>query len=358
MIFITFILGKITAPYLDQVIGSGVPQIEAIFLNENQMPWWSILWRKFIGGLLAICPGLMLGREGPCIEMGAMISQGLAEKTFKTDAEGLKEMQECGVAAGLAAAFSAPIAGALFLVEEISFSFKPRKVISILAATFSADFVTILFFGNKPCLYLPVNGYLPVKIYWSLPLIGIALGLLAYLYQYVLLSLKPWFNKIKKLPATIIPFVLIIPVGLWNARLLGGSHVLIDDLFNNNLGLHQISSWSFITIPILLFMIRFIFSMLSYGSSVPGGIFMPILVLGALLGIICANLLIKAQIIAPMYYPHILVISMAAYFGAIEKAPFAAIMLLTEMVGTIDPTSSTNDYHSFLCLLCPRSIGR
>lgn len=62
---------------------------------------------------------------------------------------------------------------------------------------------------------------------------------------------------------------------------------------------------------------------------------MLILVLGALLGIICTNLLIKVQIIAPMYYPHILVISMAAYFGAIEKAPFTAIMLLTEMVGTI-----------------------
>ena len=71
--------------------------------------------------------------------------------------------------------------------------------------------------------------------------------------------------------------------------------------------------------------------MLSYGSSVPGGIFMPILVLAALLGIICANIMIKLQIILPMYFPHILVISMAAYFGAIEKA----IMLLTEMIGTI-----------------------
>lgn len=338
MVGIAFVLGKITAPYLNQVIGSGVPQIEAIFLNENKMPWWSILWRKFVGGLLAICPGLMLGREGPCIEMGAMVGQGLAEKTFKTNSMGLEEMQECGVAAGLAAAFSAPIAGALFLVEEISFDFHPKKVISVLAATFSADFVTLLFFGNKPCLYLPVNGYLPMKLYWTLPLIGVGLGLLAYLYQYVLLSLKPWFSKIKKLPAayhSIIPFILIIPVGLWNARLLGGSHVLIDDLFSHNLGLHAASSWSFITIPILLFVIRFVFSMLSYGSSVPGGIFMPILVLGALLGIICANLMIRAQIITPMYYSHILVISMAAYFGAIEKAPFTAVMLLTEMVGTI-----------------------
>lgn len=338
MISITIILGKIIAPYLDQLVGSGVPQIEAIFLNENKMPWWSILWRKFVGGLLVICPGLMLGREGPCIEMGSMVGQGLAETVFKSDGDGLQEMQECGVAAGLAAAFSAPIAGALFLVEEISFNFKPKKVIAILAATFSADFVTILFFGNQPCLYLPVNGYLPINVYWTLPIIGIALGLLAYVYQYVLLSLKPWFSKIKKLPAiyhSIIPFILIIPVGLWNTHLLGGSHVLIDDLFKNNLGIHAATSWSFILIPILLFVVRFVFSMLSYGSSVPGGIFMPILVLGAILGIVCANLMIRANVITPTYYSHILVISMAAYFGAIEKAPFTAVMLITEMVGTV-----------------------
>lgn len=338
MFIIAITLGKITAPYLEQVIGSGVPQIEAVLLNENKMPWWSILWRKFIGGLLAICPGLMLGREGPCIEMGAMVGQGLAEKVFKSNKENLRTLQECGVAAGLAAAFSAPIAGALFLVEEITFDFKPQKVVAVLAATFSADFVTILAFGNKPCLYLPVNDYLPVTAYWALPLIGIFLGIMAYIYQYVLLSLKPWFSKIKKIPAayhSIIPLILIIPVGLFNAHLLGGSHVLIDNLFNLNWNVKAFGSWDFLLLPILFLIIRFVFSMLSYGSSVPGGIFMPILVLAALLGIICANIMIKLQIILPMYFPHILVISMAAYFGAIEKAPFTAIMLLTEMIGTV-----------------------
>lgn len=69
----------------------------------------------------------MLGREGPCIEMGAMVGQGLAESIFESDKDQIKELQECGVAAGLAAAFSAPIAGAMFLVEEISFSFKPKR---------------------------------------------------------------------------------------------------------------------------------------------------------------------------------------------------------------------------------------
>ena len=339
MIIISLVLGKITKPYLSEVIGSGVPQVEAVYLGENKMLWWPILWRKFVGGLLAICPGLMLGREGPCIEMGAMIGQGLAEKTFKLDSEKSTELLECGVAAGLSAAFSAPMAGAMFLVEEISFSFRPKKVVAVLAASFSADFMTILFFGNRPCLYLPVRGYFPVYAYWTLPLIGILLGLLAYVYQYVLLSLKPWFSKIKKIPATyhsIIPFLLIIPIGLWNAQLLGGSHVLITDLFNHEVDMQLLlGPWSLVLIPIILFGVRFVFSMLSYGSSVPGGIFMPILVLGALLGMICANAMIKTHIIPSMYFVHVLVISMAAYFGAIEKAPFTAIMLLTEMVGTV-----------------------
>lgn len=339
MIIISLVLGKITKPYLSEVIGSGVPQVEAVYLGENKMPWWPILWRKFVGGLLAICPGLMLGREGPCIEMGAMIGQGLAEKTFKLDSEQSTELLECGVAAGLSAAFSAPMAGAMFLVEEISFSFRPKKVVAVLAASLSADFMTILFFGNRPCLYLPVRGYFPIYAYWTLPLIGILLGLLAYVYQYVLLCLKPWFSKIKKIPAayhSIIPFLLIIPIGLWNAQLLGGSHVLITDLFNHKADMQLLlGPWSLVLIPIILFGVRFVFSMLSYGSSVPGGIFMPILVLGALLGMICANAMIKTHIIPSMYFVHVLVISMAAYFGAIEKAPFTAIMLLTEMVGTV-----------------------
>lgn len=339
MIVICLVLGHITKPYLNQLVGSGVPQIEAVFLGENKMPWWSILWCKFVGGLLAICPGLMLGREGPCIEMGAMVGQGLAESIFESDKDQIKELQECGVAAGLAAAFSAPIAGAMFLVEEISFSFKPKKVVSILAASFSADFMTILFFGNKPCLYLPVRGYFPINAYWTLPIIGIVLGLLAYGYQYTLLSLKPIFSKLKKIPAyyhSIIPLISIIPVGLWNSHLLGGSHVLITDLSNHKLDTQLLlGPWSLVIIPIILFVIRFVFSMLSYGSSVPGGIFMPILVLGAILGMICANVMIKLGIIPSMCFVHILVISMAAYFGAIEKAPFTAIMLLTEMVGTV-----------------------
>lgn len=339
MVGITFILGKVMGKYMDNLTGSGVPQVEAAFLNENKMPWWSILWRKFVGGLLAICPGLMLGREGPCIEMGAMIGKGMGE-TLNLDDDEKIMLQESGVAAGLTAAFSAPLAGTFFLVEEITFNFKPKRVVSALAASFAADYVTVLFFGLKPCLYLPLKSSFPLKDYWMLPIIGIILGLLAFLYQYCLLGLKPLFAKITILPSkyhSIIPFLLIIPIGLWNAKMLGGSHYLIISLFGSDFNAKLTSgTLTFVLVPLALFAVRFILSMASYGASVPGGIFMPILVLGAMLGVAFAEVFIHLNVLDPSLFTNIIVISMAAYFGAIEKAPFTAIILLTEMVGTVE----------------------
>ena len=92
MIIISLILGKIIGPFIGNLIGYGVPQIEAIFLNKDKMHWWAILWRKFVGGLLSICPGLMLGHEGPCIEMGAMVGQGLDQDFYHGDKEEIRRL--------------------------------------------------------------------------------------------------------------------------------------------------------------------------------------------------------------------------------------------------------------------------
>lgn len=273
------------------------------------------------------------------MQMGAMVGQGLAQDIFHADEKELRRLQESGIAAGLAAAASAPLSGVFFLAEVISFDFKPIQIVSALIASFSADLVTVIFFGLKPVMRLPIKGNLPLQTYWCLPLIGIVLGIFAYAYQWCLLNLKPLFHKIKIIPQayqSIIPLLLIIPLGLVNTKILGGSHLLITSLFNHQF-IASLSKGStrLAGLAILVFLIRFIYSMLSYGSGVPGGIFMPILTLGALLGVIFANLLVHNNIISGFYYPHIIIISMAAYFGAIERAPITAIILLTEMVGTI-----------------------
>ena len=339
-LLIVFILGQVIKPVLNNITGSGVPQVEAVMLNENKMNWWSILWRKYVGGLLAICPGLFLGREGPCIQMGAMVGQAFGENLFHADPDDLKRLQGCGIAAGLSAAFSAPLAGVFFLVEEITFNFTPKEVLTALAAAMSSDLMTLFFFGTQPCLYLPLEKSLPLTSYWFVTIMGVALGLLAHLYQYCLLSLKPVYSKLTKIPKiyhSIIPLLLVIPIGLWNATLLGGSHDFISSLFEpifmKNI---QTGPLSLMLLPLIWFIVRFIFSMISYGASVPGGIFMPILVLGALLGVIFAVIMIHFNIAPKRCYGIIIVTSMCAYFGAIEKAPFTALTLLTEMVGSVE----------------------
>ena len=339
-LLIVFILGQVIKPVLNNITGSGVPQVEAVMLNENKMNWSSILWRKYVGGLLAICPGLFLGREGPCIQMGAMVGQAFGENLFHADPDDLKRLQGCGIAAGLSAAFSAPLAGVFFLVEEITFNFTPKEVLTALAAAMSSDLMTLFFFGTQPCLYLPLEKSLPLTSYWFVTIMGVALGLLAHLYQYCLLSLKPVYSKLTKIPKiyhSIIPLLLVIPIGLWNATLLGGSHDFISSLFEpifmKNI---QTGTLSLMLLPLIWFIVRFIFSMISYGASVPGGIFMPILVLGALLGVIFAVIMIHFNIAPKRCYGIIIVTSMCAYFGAIEKAPFTALTLLTEMVGSVE----------------------
>lgn len=339
-VIICLILAQVIKPVLNNITGSGVPQVEAIMLDENKMNWWSILWRKFVGGLLAICPGLFLGREGPCIQMGAMVGQAFGQNLFHADDEDLKRLQGCGIAAGLSAAFSAPLAGVFFLVEEITFSFDPKECLTALAAAMTSDLMTLCFFGTTPCLYLPLDRSLPLTSYWFVILMGGLLGLLAYFYQYCLLSLKPIYSKLTIIPKiyhSIIPLILVIPIGLWNAKLLGGSHDFISGLFEPTFMKNiQTGMLSLTLLPLIWFIVRFIFSMISYGASVPGGIFMPILVLGALLGVIFAVIMIHYGIAPKRCYGIIIVTSMCAYFGAIEKAPFTALTLLTEMVGSVE----------------------
>ncbi len=333
-LLLAWLLHKIMQPDPTDLIGSGIPQLQAILLGQHQMNAKAVLWRRFIGSLLVICPGLFLGREGPCIQMGACIGQIIGEH-FQLTAQQKRFLLECGTAAGLSAAFSAPLAGVIFLVEEITFRFHPRMCMAALAATISADLVTVAFFGVHPCLYLPLQADLPVTSYKWLLVSGIIIGLLAFIYQYVLLNLHWWFSKIPMPQSyhSLIPLLLVIPIGLWNTKILGGSHGFI--LYLTKLP-NTHSTSSLLNILLVFLLVRFVFSMVSYGASVPGGIFMPLLVLGALIGGIIGIVMISHQLIPADCFLNLIVITMAAYFGAVEGTPFTALTLLTEMVGSVE----------------------
>ena len=312
--------------------GSGIPQVEAELKGLMSLDWWSVLWKKFLAGFLAISSGLMLGREGPSIQLGAVGGKGLA-KWLKLSPVEERVLIASGAAAGLAAAFNAPIAGLLFVVEEVYRHFSKLFWISTLVASLVANFVSLVIFGLTPVLDMPDNiPAMQLEQYWIYLLMGLFLGISGYVYEKVVLYMPDLYKKIGKIlhlspnyyPA--VAFVLILPLGYFLPQILGGGNQLILSLHSHNY---------LLTTLIAFFFIRFVWSMVSYGSGLPGGIFLPILALGSLLGAIVGNICVQFGLVSWNQFPIFIILGMSGYFGAISKAPLTAMILVTEMVGDI-----------------------
>ena len=314
------------------VKGSGIPQVEAELKGLLQIDWWTTLWQKYILGILAIASGLMLGREGPSIQLGAMGGKGLSKKLALSPVEE-RALIASGSAAGLAAAFNAPIAGLLFVVEEVYHHFSRVFWVSTLAASLVANFVSLNVFGQTPILNMPDHiPHIDLSSYWIFLAMGIFLGLSGYLYEIAVLNIGRVYEKLGNwLHVTppyrsIFAFLLILPIGFYFPHLLGGGHHLVLDLAHIPLSVQTL---------FLYFAIRFIWSMISYGSGLPGGIFLPILALGSVLGALVATVLLQFGLIHSNQLPLFVILGMSGYFSAISKAPLTAMILVTEMVGDI-----------------------
>ncbi len=319
-------LGKLTQGY-PAIKGSGIPQIEGQLAGDYEEAWWPVLWRKFIGGVLAIGSGLFLGREGPSIQLGATIGQGFAE--FRHDKPLARRVSiASGAAAGLSAAFNAPIASTMFVLEEAYHNFSPVVWLSAFVSALSADFISLNFFGLTPVLHITYAHSLPVNQYGHLLILGIILGILGRLYQVSLLNMGRLYGRLK-LPAfvyPVVPFILVIIIGWYWPQTLGGGNSLIVNLTRMNPSVLLFGG---------LLLLRFLFSMVSYGSELPGGIFLPILTLGAVIGGLYGAAMHAAGLLPSVYIANFIIYAMAGYFAGIGKAPFTAILLITEMVGSL-----------------------
>lgn len=309
------------------IAGSGIPQVEGQLQGTMDFSWWQILWRKFVSGVLGLGAGLMLGREGPSIQLGAAVGQGVAETQHKSGSD-RRILIAAGAAGGLAAAFNAPIAGVLFVLEEVYHNFSPLVWVTSLGSAIGANFVSLYIFGEVPVLHLVYHEALPVTLYGHLVALGIVLGLLGLVYQRTLLAM-PRLYALTHIPRAfqgVVPFLLIIPVGILAPAWLGGGNGLI---------LAFGKAMPTLGVLLAIFAVRFLFSMVAYGSGLPGGIFLPILTLGAVIGAIYGTAMSQLGWLPRGYIMNLIIFAMAGYFAAIGKAPFTAILLITEMVGNL-----------------------
>lgn len=326
---IAFLLKKI----LDRepmCAGSGIPQVKGILLGRLSMNWVSVLAAKIVGGVLAIGAGLSLGREGPSVQIGACVGQGigsLSRQESKSRRLELRTLLVAGSGAGLAAAFNAPLAGVIFGLEELQKAFSPAALVTSITASVVAVAATELFFGGSPVFDM---GYLlpvPMNMLGWLAGLGVFAGLLGRAFNKSLMLSFKFYERtgLRGAYRPLLPLLAAAALGFVLPEILGGGNRLVDELAAGN---HEM------TFLCLLFAGKFLFTMLCFGSGVPGGIFLPMLVLGALSGAVYANLLSGWGWLPSMYMADMVVFGMAAYFSAVVKSPVTGSVLIMEMTGS------------------------
>ena len=309
--------------------GSGIPNVEAA-LDQRIQPtmFWRLMPVKFVGGVLAIGSGLALGREGPSVQMGASTGYYLSELS-RRDWPDTRALIAAGAGAGLATAFNAPLAGAIFVLEELYKRFETRIATATLAASVTAIGVSRLLLGNSLDFPLPS---IPLAMEATQPLfflLGLLAGLLAVLYNSMLLGALSIADRLSRVPVELRAGVIGAAVGAlaWFApAIVGGGDAITQGVLDG------VGS---LTMLPLLYAIRLVLSTASYAAGTPGGLFAPMLVLGAqsglFFGLLC-EAIFPGSGIQPEAFA---VVGMAALFTGIVRAPLTGIVLTAEMTGSV-----------------------
>ena len=305
-----------------EAAGSGVPHIKAVLYQLQSMRWLRVLTVKFFGGILGIGSGLALGREGPTIQMGGALGQMVA-RFLRCNATERQTLIAAGAGAGLAAAFNAPLAGMVFVLEEVQRDFTPTVFVASLIASVTADIVTRFLTSQQPIFHVASFGAPPLaSIPWFAAL-GCLLGALGVIFNRGLLASMSLFERIRIAPLGAAMVGVVIAIVAWFVpAAIGGGYPLIDQVFHGALAPGAAA---------LLFALCLGLTLISYGCGAPGGIFAPLLILGALAGSLVGQ---GARHLAPglSLGPEVFaVVGMGAYFSAIVRAPLTGIVLLVEM---------------------------
>lgn len=326
-IFVDFLTKKFPT-----TAGSGIPQVKALILRKlDYIFWLKELGVKFLGGLLGIGAGLSLGREGPSVQLGSYIGYGFS-KIFKGNYIDRKYLVTSGSSAGLAGAFGAPLAGVIFSMEEIHRFFSSKLLVCTFLSSIFSNFVARRIFGINPAFDLSIkyptniNPYLQFLLFI---IFGILIAFLGKFFTMTLIKSQDIFKNLK-LPRYIkISFIMTLSfiICFIIPEITGGGHELVEALPIVN---------QTIMFLIILFILKLLFTAISYSTGFQGGIFLPMLVLGAILGKIYALILISRFNFTSDYIVHYMILGMAAFFVAVVRAPVTGTVLILEMTGNFD----------------------
>ena len=327
---IAFVLVSLVAP---ETKGSGIQDIEGILGGVCIMRWRRVVPVKYFGGITALGSGMVLGPEGPSVQMGGGIGQMIYDLFRRNNQAEADILIAAGSAAGLAAAFNAPLASAVFIFEEMrkEFNYNQVSVKSVIMGVIASTIVYRLLRGQEVMIPMPVFASASLESLILFFVFGGILGLGGLLFNYLVLRFLDIFDRLtanKWYRSLIIGAVLgmvfsalaiLVPI------LAGDGMRFIPGLAPGNLG---------VPLLLLLFCVRLLVTMVCFCSGAPGGSFATTLTLGALLGsafgVICAALFPGLELEPAMFA----IAGMSGLFAASVRAPITGLLLVVELTGS------------------------
>lgn len=317
--------------------GSGIPQIDAEVMGRLDMNWYRVLGAKFLEGSLVVASGLSMGREGPSVQLGGMVGKGVSRSFGKERGEE-RLLVTCGAAAGMSAAFHAPLTGILFAIEEIHREFNAPLVLSVMASTITADFVTSQVLGVAPVVRLALGADLPHGTYLLVCLMGVVMGFVGAAHNRgMFFCQERVFGRFSELPrwaSYVVPFALSGVMAFVAPDLLCGGDAIIEKLVEPE-GLALTS--------VLLFLLgKYFFTTVCFSAGVPGGTLLPMVVMGGLFGLGFGDVCLLLGLINANQLLNFVVLGIAGSFAAVVRAPVTAVVLSYELTGSLDALLSVS----------------
>jgi chloride channel protein, CIC family len=302
--------------------GSGIPQVKAVLGKVPVALDLRVAVIKLLGGVLALGSGLPLGREGPTVQIGSALAATLSRR-FPTSPDHRRQLIAAGAGAGLAAAFNAPIAGVLFVVEELLQDVSNLTLGTAILASFIGSTVSRWLGGQgldlKPSDLVTSFAAQDIPFYF---LLGLLAGLLGALFNRSILLSLTFYRR----------FSLSLPLRIGLAGLTTGTLLaLLPIPFRDSAGLKELlmigsSSWQF---SLTAFIVQGALTLIAYGSGAPGGLFAPALILGAALGSLVGGL--EQSLIGAGSSATFALAGMGIFFSAVARVPITSIVIVFEM---------------------------
>ncbi len=311
--------------------GGGI--VTSIDIIKNNLPfrWFFSVLLLPIAAFITFFSGVPLGNEGPSVQMGCALGK-FTLNFVKKDRDILaKHIESGGMGAGFASVTGAPLSALVFAFEEIRLGFSPLMIISVLTAVFSSFFVShvlgkLLNFHIR-LFDIKVNEVLSYKYLWIVIVLGIAVGLLSVLFIKLYHFAEKLLNEnLKKLPdyiKFILVFVITAILGFVSKFFIGTGYDLIIDVLSKVKNV-----WYMLLVALV---VRAILIAFSNKTGITGGLFIPTLTLGAIIGYLFAELFAFIGFLPEQYYLIIIIISICSFLGATTKIPITAFVFALEI---------------------------